>query len=71
MDVYADLRNSLSQTMLGVPYDADGTQPEKFRIDHLVELARAYGMGDVELAQVQNAYRDTGFDFGQWASSVY
>ena len=71
MSVYRDLASSLSELMLGVPYDHSSTLPDKFRIDHLVDLARSYGMGDIDLPELQNGYRGTGFDVRQWAQEAF
>lgn len=64
--MYQDLRNALSEVMLGVPYDPSGTLPEHTRIAHLVTLVRAYGMGDTDIDTVTNAFRGTGFDIRRW-----
>jgi hypothetical protein len=68
---YRDLRNALSQTMLGQPFDPDSTLPESIKISHLVTLARAYGSGEVPIETLVNAFRGTGFDIQLWVSEAY
>lgn len=63
---YTDLRNALSETILGVPWDSSSTLPESQRISHLAQLTRDYGMGDVDIDTLTNAFRGTGFDVRRW-----
>ena len=44
MRIDKHLSDTLSQALLGTPYDYNSNQPERFLIDHLVEVFEDYAM---------------------------
>ena len=68
--IYRDLADALSQHMLGHDADPLSTLQERFKIDYLVELAEDYGVGDISLQELIQAYAGTGFDITLWINEM-
>lgn len=53
----SQLRDLLSEQLLGGSYDPNSIHREKFLIDHLVESLEEMELGDIELSELRSRFR--------------
>lgn len=70
MDHYNELREALSESILGKPYDGAENLPEIQKIDALTFMAREYAMGVIELEELVAGYSGIAFDIRQWVATM-
>lgn len=68
-DLKRDLKNSLSQELLGHPYDRSSMHEETFLIDHLSEVFDDWCVGEVSYDEFMREFKGRdlkGFDIDLW-----
>jgi hypothetical protein len=67
-----DLRETLSQKLLGSSYDPKGYTPEHVKIRKLAEVVMGFDLADVTLDELRVIFRNNNipdFDLDQWLLS--
>jgi hypothetical protein len=66
MPDYNDLADLISQQLVGQQHDTESTLPERFKVDHLMDMARCVALGDIDEAELVEECRKAGVDISTW-----